>query len=362
MVIQHNMQSIFANRQLNMTTGRRAQASAKLSSGYRINIAADAAAGLKISEKMRSQIRGLNRAADNIQDGVSLLNVADSALEEIGAMMQRQRELLVQGANDTNTVIDRDAIQAELDELTREADRVFSDTTFNRIHIFKRSEIVLNEYDESDYNSGIVFQTDVGKDAPGSDSYIVKLYSESDAQSGTDYLGRPIYETRQKTTETTYTTDWDTVSTTKSYMSYITTHVIEHQPDYIMIQAGANSNEAICIKMYDLSASDFYLDTIDVSDYNQAGASIANIDEAQKQLNGIRSYLGAMTNRLEHAYDIDINTSENTQSSESKLRDTDMASTMVQYSKENILMQATQSIWAQANSSQDSLISMLNSL
>ena len=132
MVVQHNLTAMNANRQLGVTTGGQAKSSEKLSSGYRINRAGDDAAGLKISEKMRSQVRGLNKASSNAQDGVSLIQTAEGALNEAHSILQRMNELAVQGANDTNESIDRDAINQELDALTQELDRIASTTQFNK--------------------------------------------------------------------------------------------------------------------------------------------------------------------------------------------------------------------------------------
>lgn len=130
-VLVHNLMAQFTNRQLNITTGNKSKAAERLSSGYRINRTADDAAGLTISEKMRWQIRGLNQASDNIQNGISLIQVADGALEETHSVLQRMRELAVQAANDTNTEADRQAVQKEINQLTEEVDRIANDTNFN---------------------------------------------------------------------------------------------------------------------------------------------------------------------------------------------------------------------------------------
>ena len=132
MVVQHNLTAMNANRQLGITSGAQAKSAEKLSSGYRINRAGDDAAGLKISEKMRSQIRGLNKASDNASDGVSLIQTAEGALNETHSILQRMNELAVQGANDTNQSIDRDAINDELSALTEELDRISETTQFNK--------------------------------------------------------------------------------------------------------------------------------------------------------------------------------------------------------------------------------------
>ena len=131
MVVQHNLTAMNSNRQLGITSALQAKSSEKLSSGFKINRAADDAAGLTISEKMRSQVRGLNRASANAQDGISLIQVAEGALNETHSILQRMNELATQGANDTNTDKDRTAIQNELDELVKEIDRISETTTFN---------------------------------------------------------------------------------------------------------------------------------------------------------------------------------------------------------------------------------------
>ena len=135
MVVQHNLSAMNTSRQLTGVQSALSKSTEKLSSGYRINRAGDDAAGLSISEKMRSQIRGLNRASDNAQDGISLIQVAEGALNESHAILQRMNELATQAANDTNTSTDRTAIQAEIDQLTSEIDRIQSTTQFNSMNL-----------------------------------------------------------------------------------------------------------------------------------------------------------------------------------------------------------------------------------
>ena len=137
MVVQHNMQAMNANRMLGVTTSAQAKSTEKLSSGYKINRAADDAAGLTISEKMRKQIRGLDRASTNAQDGVSAVQTAEGALTEVHSMLQRMNELATQASNGTNAESDRDAIQAEIEQLTTEIDRVAETTKFNEIYLLK---------------------------------------------------------------------------------------------------------------------------------------------------------------------------------------------------------------------------------
>ena len=137
MVVQHNMQAMNANRMLNVTTSAQSKSTEKLSSGYKINRAADDAAGLTISEKMRKQIRGLDRASTNAQDGVSAVQTAEGALTEVHSMLQRMNELATQSANGTNSTTDRQAIQDEIDQLTTEIDRVSETTKFNETYLLK---------------------------------------------------------------------------------------------------------------------------------------------------------------------------------------------------------------------------------
>ena len=137
MVVQHNMQAMNANRMLGITTGQQAKSTEKLSSGYKINRAADNAAGLAISEKMRKQIRGLDQASSNAQDGISAVQTAEGALNEVQDMLQRMNELAVQAANGTNSVSDRQSIQDEIDQLTTEIDRVSETTKFNETYLLK---------------------------------------------------------------------------------------------------------------------------------------------------------------------------------------------------------------------------------
>ena len=145
MVIQHNISSLFTQNQLKTVTDQKTKTSEQLSSGYRINRAADDAAGLTISEKMRWQIRGLEKASFNIDDGISLLNVADGALSEVHSMLDRMKELTTQGANDTNTTADRDAIQKELDALSAEIDRIAGTTEFNTQKLFSGSYTTITD-------------------------------------------------------------------------------------------------------------------------------------------------------------------------------------------------------------------------
>ena len=290
MVVQHNMTAMNANRQLGITTSAQAKSSEKLSSGYRINRAGDDAAGLTISEKMRSQIRGLNKASDNAQDGVSLIQVAEGALSETHSILQRMNELATQAANDTNTTADRNAIQSEINQLTSEIDRIQSTTQFNTMNLIDGS------------------------------------YTAKNLQVGS-LSGQAILVSIENMNATS-------------------------------LFGGAN---AAVSSVSDVNTENLksYNNKLTVSSFDTAGSAMKSIQSAIALVSNQRSNLGAVQNRLEHTIANLDNISENTQSAESRIRDTDMASEMVTYSKNNILAQAGQSMLAQANQSTQGVLSLL---
>lgn len=275
MVVQHNLTAMNANRQLGIVTNSQAKATEKLSSGYKINRAGDDAAGLSISEKMRSQIRGLNKASTNAEDGVSLIQTAEGALNETHSILQRMNELATQAANDTNTSTDRKAIKAELTALTSELNRIASTTQFNTMNLL----------------------------------------------DGT-FTGKNL-------------------------------------------QVGALSGQKIAISISGMNANKLGLAgtngkmSIAVSTFTAAGKAMTKIQSAITKVSTQRSALGAIQNRLEHTIANLDTTSENTSSAESRIRDTDMADAMVEYSKNQILAQAGQSMLAQANQATQGVLSLL---
>lgn len=274
MVVQHNLTAANTNRQLGITTNGLQKSTEKLSSGYKINRAADDAAGLSISEKMRNQIRGLNKASDNAQDGISLVQTAEGALNEVHSMLQRMSELAVQAANGTNATTDRTALNDEVQQLKTEIQRVGSTTQFNKMNIL-----------DGGFSAG----------------------------------------------------------TKKA------------------LQVGANANQTISIAISALkSVVGLSLrDDLKISTATNAQSAITTVQSSIEKLSTLRSKLGAVQNRLEHTVANLDNISENTQSAESRIRDTDMAEEMVQYSKNNILQQAGQSMLAQANQANQGVLSLL---
>ena len=274
MVVQHNLTAANTNRQLGITTSGLQKSTEKLSSGYKINRAADDAAGLSISEKMRNQIRGLNKASDNAQDGISLVQTAEGALNEVHSMLQRMSELSVQAANGTNDTTDRSSINDEIQQLKTEIDRVGSTTQFNKMNILDGT-----------------FSTGANK----------------------------------------------------------------------LLQVGANANQTIKVDIDALKSvvGSSLMADLKTETATNAQSAITVVQNSIEKLSKLRSKLGAVQNRLEHTVANLDNISENTQSSESRIRDTDMAEEMVQYSKNNILQQAGQSMLAQANQANQGVLSLL---
>ena len=393
MVVQHNMTAANANRMLGTTSSAQAKSAEKLSSGYKINRAGDDAAGLKISEKMRSQIRGLNKASDNAQDGISLIQTAEGALNESHSILQRMNELAVQGANDTNQSIDRDAINQELEALTDELDRISQTTQFNKQNLldgnFKDKKLQVG----ANANQNI----EISIDAMNADS--LGLGKEMVTQGGTTPIAVKYDGISYKYAANT-TAAKNKELAIKSFKAQISKKVVsaaftaqyDNTTGSIYYKATidgkekrfADASKAKKAYLDDQQAkasaaitNDFqkYVQTSTtagttgtqgevrygarVDDYESANKTITKVQDAINTVSTQRSALGALQNRLEHTVANLDNVSENTQSAESRIRDTDMASEMVDYSKNNILAQAGQSMLAQANQSNQGVLSLL---
>ena len=397
MVVQHNLTAMNANRQLGITTNAQAKSSEKLSSGYRINRAGDDAAGLKISEKMRSQIRGLDKASSNAQDGISLIQTAEGALGEAHSILQRMNELAVQGANDTNESIDRDAINEELSALTSELDRIASTTQFNKQNLLdgsftsKNLQVGANSDQKisisiGEMNSkalglhniaGTTTQSQTGKKVTGftfgkystaaTDSTKAFLDQKKEAikslQAIIDNAKDSTGYMRQLNTGTgsAYYIDANNAkyTTANSAMTADVSALKGAVSDEITNNGAtyANVENVIADKMTVGQATT--LTDPSVKDYASANATIDAVQKAINSVSSQRSALGALQNRLEHTVANLDNVSENTSSAESRIRDTDMADEMVEYSKNNILAQAGQSMLAQANQSTQGVLSLL---
>ena len=396
MVVQHNMQAANASRMLNITAGQQAKSTEKLSSGYRINRAADDAAGLSISEKMRKQIKGLDRASTNAQDGVSAVQTAEGALTEVHSMLQRMNELTVQSANGTNSQSDRDAIQAEIDQLSEEIDRVSTTTKFNETYLLKGDTTKADTatFYKSGYNVGTVYAkgSNTALDAAGLKKALAngeKVYTATKddgqddtkiAQAGKDYAyvtklydanGKEVAAKDIKNDATKYYTSETgqagvAAGTSMEIAGTVATTTFLHSEPVngtlnfnLHVGADSSSDNKIGVQIDAMSATGIGVKGLKVDTEDDATAAIDTISQAIQKVSTQRSNLGAVQNRLEHTIDNLDNVVENTTSAESRIRDTDMADEMVKYSKNNILTQAGQSMLAQANQSTQGVLSLL---
>ena len=394
MIVQHNITAMNANRMLGMTTNSLAKSTEKLSSGYRINRAADDAAGLSISEKMRKQIRGLDQASTNAEDGISAVQTAEGALTEVHSMLQRMNELAVQAANGTMSEDDRQAVQDEVDQLVTEIDRVSTTTKFNETYLLKgdgeKTQITNKVYTKPDLSlvteamaDGSTLTVNTPMDNTGKTVYTFT----SGLAEGKTWAGKKVIANSAtagageitvddaKTAElaamnkavTTYAAemgiagvtltdgDNDVTSTSKTFTYNDSLTFSLH------VGADSTSDNKINVSIDSISSDGLSIKGLTVAGKTSAPAtrSIDTIADAIKKVSSQRSALGAVQNRLEHTIDNLDNVVENTTSAESRIRDTDMAEEMVAYSKNNILQQAGQSMLAQANQANQGVLSLL---
>ena len=460
MVVQHNMQAANANRMLNVTTSAQSKSTEKLSSGYKINRAADDAAGLTISEKMRKQIKGLDRASTNAEDGVSAVQTAEGALTEVHSMLQRMNELATQSANGTNSNTDRKAIQDEIDQLTTEIDRVSETTKFNETYLLKGDgaekahnvnahdagldgvtltdkgdtvDVTLKTLNAGDKISIAGKNYSIGSTADEAKKLLGITYDGSVKATinGTEYTlvadgaedkpanklnkasiealvvggatvevgGKKAFVITDKAPNEDGIDDNDsTVITAGKAYQLQTAEIVKASSigtDTAAEVNGTNKNDnyttaaaTFTLKKGTVSYKDslsFNLHvgadadmtnkiTVNIDSMNSAGLGVKGIKADTEQdatyaidaiadaistVSSQRSALGAVQNRLEHTINNLDNVVENTTSAESRIRDTDMAEEMVNYSKNNILAQAGQSMLAQANQSNQGVLSLL---
>jgi len=364
MVVQHNLQAMNANRNLNITVGQQAKSTEKLSSGYKINRAADDAAGLSISEKMRKQIRGLTQASANAQDGISAVQTAEGALTEVHDMLQRMNELATKAANGTMSSADKMDVHNEIVALSTEIDRVATTTKFNEIYLLNGNS---KGQPTGSAGGSLSFALQVGADNRSDNRISVTIISINAST-----IGVGVKENSNGTIKTV-----DEI-VNKHHVglndngSIVQIKGNEYDgskaSDYtVVVNNGsikALGGSVIANPAYDPDQSnrintDVKGGYIDVTTTSGARAAIDNIAAAVKLVSARRSALGALQNRLEHTIKNLDNVVENTTSAESEIRDTDMATEMVQFSKNNILQQAGQSMLAQANQSNQGVLSLL---
>ena len=433
MIVQHNIASMNANRQLGISTGKVKSSTEKLSSGYRINRAADDAAGLAISEKMRGQIRGLTQASSNAEDGISLIQTAEGALQESQNIIQRMRELAVQAASDTNTDDDREQIQQEITQLTSEVDRIANTSEFNTKKLLDGSL----EGSKS-FRSGVgsaegtfingevkVMEKDVSSNAIIAKDDVIRIEFTKDGIQAED-LGVGYNIASLRGSEVTYEASTGTITikdgqyqgelsalrNTDSNTADVEDYVIQISSfenikagdtitinmqkatltrpqttgkEALRVQVGANGGQEAFLGIASMKAKDLGItqttairtltNSVDnemakentgnvgaaltVTSQSMASIAIEAYDNALRKVSDERANLGALQNRLEHSINNLDTSAENLQDAESRIRDVDMAEEMTEYSKYNILMQAGQSMLAQANQMTQGVLNLL---
>ena len=331
MVVQHNLTAMNSNRNLGLTTATQAKSTEKLSSGYKINRAADDAAGLSISEKMRRQIRGLTQASANAEDGISCVQTAEGALNEVHDMLQRINELAVKGENGTLTSVDRQYIQSEVKQLMSEIDRVQSTTTFNEQNLL----------DGSFQNKGLQVGAEAGQHI-----------AITIANMSTNELIAAAVD-KQVKFDVNHISDEDTDGQGTDFTDG------ENTLSAAMLNKFYGFDDGDVKVTYTNAATTSALDEDNAPTAADFAALNAFAKSALQTVSQQRSDLGAVQNRLEHTINNLDNVVENTTSAESAIRDTDMASEMVKYSNNNILTQAGQAMLAQANQSNQGVLSLL---
>lgn len=391
MIINHNMNALNAHRNMGVNNTNAGKSMEKLSSGLRINRAGDDAAGLAISEKMRGQIRGLEQSSRNAADGISMIQTAEGALNETTNILQRMRELAVQASNDTNTSSDREEIQKEIDALTEEVDRIANNTEFNTQKLLNGNKSgvggdVVNEAVQATQGE---FEVEVknlqdgnkltidGEEVTIADSStnsniknaLVTKFTKYDFSVDDGANGSKKITITQKANSIT-----DKESMRVSLQGKAQTVTVKNagrlakeeelSEGKAHVQVGANAKQSMSIEIGDMRAKALGIkndkgDSLSVKSAEEANKAIEAFDAALNAVSSQRANLGAVQNRLEYTISNLDNTAENLTSAESTLRDVDMASEMMEYSKNNILNQAAQAMISQANQQPQNVLQLL---
>lgn len=400
MRIQHNISALNAYRQLGTNNNAVAKNLEKLSSGYRINRAGDDAAGLAISEKMRGQIRGLDQATSNAQDGISLIQTAEGGLNETHSILQRMRELAVQSSNGTyQDDVDRENLNKEMTSLKSEIDRIASSTHFNKINLLDGSTtatykgtgtmglvsvtamstaagatVAFDTDDAATKGISVAFTDTTGAATItfGTDG-AANTYTAEDINKAIQDAADAILENdgataAQKTAANVAKNTSVSLSGSLSFSAddatsamAATTQTSTGNDGTLMFQIGANgsSDQQVRLGIDDMSSIGIGVSTVSVDTQDNANSAIDAIDSAINLVSGTRADLGALQNRLEHTVNNLGTTSENLTAAESRIRDVDMAKEMMEMTKNNILTQAAQSMLAQANTQPQGVLQLL---
>ena len=344
MIINHNIAALNTHRQMGSAQSAQMDSMEKLSSGLRINSAKDDAAGLTISEKMRGQIRGLEQASTNAQDGISLIQTAEGTLNETQDILQRMRELAVQSANDTNTDTDRSEIQKEVTELASEITRIGNDTAFN-------TKDLLNGDFEATFQIG----------ANSGQNLSVSI---SDMRSGALKVGTEYTVDAADATKITFGSDGAGAATFRDIGDELVAETSVGAGDAVLATVAGYYDDASAESLIVAADASLTVGTkgvagIDVSSQTAADLAITTINEAIESVSSERSKLGASQNRLEHTINNLNTSSENLTAAESRIRDVDMAKEMMEQTKNSILAQASQAMLAQSNQMTQSVLQLL---
>ncbi|MFB5662676.1 flagellin [Alteribacillus sp. HJP-4] len=345
MIINNNIPAMNTHRQLGINQGNMQSSMEKLSSGLRINKAGDDAAGLAISEKMRGQIRGLDQASRNAQDGISLIQTAEGALDETHSILQRMRELSVQSSNDTNTNADRAELQKEVDQLSEEITRIAENTDFNTQNLLGGDfEGTFHIGANEDQNISVSISAMDGNSL-GVSQTLTAATADSTVD-GVDLTGAELLQDE----------DGNDVAVHVDGDYYKISDLEANDDDSdVQVKEGAKAY----VEGDALSDGDEVSKGIDISSQAAADDAITSINDAIESVSAQRSEMGAFQNRLEHTISNLDNASENLSAAESRVRDVDMAKEMMEMTKANILSQASQSMLAQANQQPQAVLQLL---
>ncbi|WP_019123258.1 flagellin [Brevibacillus massiliensis] len=357
MIINHNISALNTHRQMGVNAGNLSKNVEKLSSGYRINRAADDAAGLSISERMRAQIRGMNQAARNSQDGISLIQTAEGSLQTVNDMLVRIKELATQSANGTyDDNADRARLQEEVTELSKEINNIKDKTKFNGIKLLDKADGV--------YSGSIAAGTNVvlsGTYSGTADKTITLKYIDAtsgwhvDSGNGTfaQVSGASISGISFKTS--------GSVPSGVTSGTTITVTIKAKTPDKLDLQIGQEAGQTLSLDLQKIALNDVASKVSGWNIASQSGARtvLSEIENVINQVSAARSYLGANQNRLENTINNLNITSENLSAAESRIRDVDMAKEQMEFTKNNILVQASQAMLAQANQLPQGVLQLL---
>ena len=380
MVVRSNIMAVNAQRQLGMNNSQVGKALEKLSSGYRINRAGDDASGLAISEKMKAQIKGLDTASLNSQDGISLVQTAEGALTEVHNMLNRMTELATRSANGINEDTNRGSLQKEVAKLQEEIDRISKGTNFNNLKLLDGSQSYANTVTSAGNANGVNLLTIEGGNLSADATVAVKVDAkgavtvtakDTAVKFTTTQSGKGFYSITADVSGAAgdVKEKWAgvsinfTVGPAKENGQYDTTEmkVTAGANGSLQLQIGdtADGYNQLKVSIGDMSSKGLGIDAVNISNQDGAAKAIDTIKNAIDRVSAQRASLGATQNRLEYTINNLDTASENLQSANSRIRDTDMAKMMMEYTKMNVLTQSAQAMLAQANQQPQSVLQLL---